>query len=220
MHPVRKVSNRGRNIIGHFPSLKMKRMIHFESLIERDLIYLLDYAPLVEQFCEQPLTIEYQHEGKRRKYTPDFHVVYAGRNLLFECKPARFVDDPDNQVKFEAARKWCHERRWTFKVVTDERLAANYRVENVKLLTRFARYDIPAEVKGRIFACLSSATGPVRVFDVMQAVDPDAPQTVLIPILHMAFHHQVHIPLDAAKIDSGSPIALLGIDAEKGLLPT
>ena len=36
--PVRKVSNRGGNTIGHFPSLKMGRMIDYESLIERDLI--------------------------------------------------------------------------------------------------------------------------------------------------------------------------------------
>jgi hypothetical protein len=69
--PVRKVSNRGGNIIGKFPSIKMRRMIAFESLLERDFIYLLDYDKDVEWFEEQPLTIEYQHEGKRRHCIPD-----------------------------------------------------------------------------------------------------------------------------------------------------
>ena len=34
---VRKVSNRGRNMIGRFPSLKLGRMVAYESLIELDL---------------------------------------------------------------------------------------------------------------------------------------------------------------------------------------
>jgi len=76
--PVRKVSNRGGNVIGHFPSLKMQRMIAFESLIERDYLYLLDYELDIEWFAEQPLTIEYRHNGKTLHYTPDFHIVAAG----------------------------------------------------------------------------------------------------------------------------------------------
>jgi hypothetical protein len=28
-------------MIGHFPSLKMRRMVAFESLIEQDLLYIL-----------------------------------------------------------------------------------------------------------------------------------------------------------------------------------
>jgi hypothetical protein len=57
--PVRKVSNRGGNIIGRFPSLKLERMVDFESLIERDFIYMLDFDSDVVSFTEQPLTIEY-----------------------------------------------------------------------------------------------------------------------------------------------------------------
>ena len=73
--PVRNVTNRGGNVIGRFPSLKMQRMIAFESLLERDFIYLLDYDAAVTWFEEQPLTIEYEHEGKLLHYTPDFHLV-------------------------------------------------------------------------------------------------------------------------------------------------
>ena len=76
--PVRKVSNRGGNIVGRFPSLKMGRMIAFESLLERDFIYLLDYDVRVEWFEEQPLTIEYQHDGQALHYTPDFHCRRGG----------------------------------------------------------------------------------------------------------------------------------------------
>jgi hypothetical protein len=217
---IRKVSNRGGNIIGHFPSLKLGRMVVFESLIERDFIYLLDYESGVEQFSEQPLIIRYQHGDKKRQYTPDFRVVHRGHNLLFECKPAQLVDDSENQIKFEAARLWCHKQGWTFRVVTDEYLASNWRVKNVKRLTQFARYAIGPEIKGRIFAFLSSIPGPVKVSDVMQAVDRQAPQSVIIPILHMAFHHEVYIPLNDTEITVNSPIALSNFSSEReALLP-
>jgi hypothetical protein len=193
-------------------------MINFESLIERDFICLLDYESAVEQFCEQPLTIKYQHDDRQRQYTPDFHVVHNGHNLLVECKPKQFVDDPENQIKFEAARWWCDERGWSFGVVTDEQLAANWRVKNIKLLTQFARYAISPEIKGRVFAFLSSVPGLVRVSDVMQGVSPETPQSLVIPILHMAYHHEVFIPLNDAKITVDSSIALTGFSSEKEIL--
>lgn len=205
---VRKVSNRGKNIIGHFPSLKLQRMVAFESLLERDFICVLDYEPAVTWFAEQPVVIHYEHDGKARHYTPDFHVVYREQPLLFECKPAHFVSKPENQIKFEAARLWCQTQGWQFQVVTDAQLRANWRVTNIKHLTQFARYAIPPAIKGRIFAFLAAAAGPVRVADVMQAVHPAHPPMALIPILHMAFHHEVHIPLDGAAITIHSPIAL------------
>lgn len=216
---VRRVSNRGGNIVGHFPSLKLGRMVAFESLIERDFVYLLDYHPGVEHFAEQPLTITYHHAGKKRQYTPDFHVIYKDRPFLFECKPVQFVDDPKNQIKFEAARSWCQEQEWAFGIVTDEHLASGWRIANIKLLTQFARYSIGPEIKGRIFAFLASIAGPVKVSDVMQEVNPDQPQSVMIPILHMTFHHEVHIPLNDSQITVDSLIALSSGPDELGAWP-
>ena len=100
--PVRKVSNRGGNIIGHYPSLKLGRMVAFESLIERDLIYLLDFEPDVTWFAEQPFTISYQYEGKALNYTPDFHVIRADQNILVECKPQKFVNTDVNPGLFSS----------------------------------------------------------------------------------------------------------------------
>ena len=103
--PVRKVSNRGGNVVGRFPSLKMGRMIAFESLLERDFIYLLDYNARVEWFEEQPLMIEYVEADRPLHYTPDFQVLEAGQCVLVECKPESFVESVDNQRKFAAARR-------------------------------------------------------------------------------------------------------------------
>jgi hypothetical protein len=206
--PVRRATYRGKNIIGYFPSLKMGRMINFESLIERDLICLLDFESQVQSFVEQPFSIEYQRQGRQYKYTPDFHVIFGGQNMVIECKPSQNVDKPKNRLKFAAARSWCHERNWLFEVVTDQRLAANWRVRNVKLLTRFARYTVHTDFKEHVWACLSAAHAPVRIADVVARVNQQAPQAAVIPLLHMAYHHEVYVPLNTAPITIETPIAL------------
>jgi hypothetical protein len=205
---VRKVSNRGGNIIGHFPSLKLGRMVAFESLIERDFIYLLDFEPGVTWFTEQPLTIFYWYEGKTLGYTPDFHVINGDQNILVECKPQKFISKADNQRKFTAAQAWCMAKGWLFRVVSDEQLRRGHRVNNVKLLTQFARYNIRPEVKNCIRTFLAGTPGPARVADVMVKVAPERPQTVIIPILHLAFHHELVLPLDEAPISTNSSVIL------------
>jgi hypothetical protein len=216
--PVRKAVNHGKNIIGHYPSLKMGRMINFESMIERDFICLLDFETKVQSFEEQPLALEYLHQGKQHKYTPDFHVIFAGQNILCECKPSQFVDTPENQLKFSAARAWCEEQKWLFEVVTDCQMLANWRVRNIKLLTRFARYPVSNEFRGRVLTYLSTNSTPSRMADVIQWVTPETTQTAVIPLLHMAFHHEIFIPLNAAPITVESPIALDAPFIETGLI--
>lgn len=206
--PVRRVSNRGRNVIGHFPSIKMKRMVAFESLIERDYLYLLDYEPNIEWFEEQPLTIEYQHDGKILHYTPDFHIVEPGRDILVECKPLAFVDKDENQRKFSAAHTWCSDRGWAFRVVTDQDVRAGFRLENVKLLTRYARHVVEPGTKGCIYALLHSAQTALSVDDLARRITCTAFSATTAAILCMAFHHEIFIPLDDAPILGNTRVCL------------
>src|SRR5713101_7989933 len=104
---ARRLSKRKHGLNGLFPSLKTGRMVWFESFLERDFIYWLEFEPSVVTFAEQPFTLEYAHLGKTRRYTPDFHVRYATRperDVLVECKPTTFVETEENQLKFRAAR--------------------------------------------------------------------------------------------------------------------
>lgn len=216
--PVRTVSNRGRrNVIGYFPSLKMRRMVQFESTLERDLIYLLDFDRLVSVFEEQPLKLAYQHERKTLSYTPDFRVeLTSGQRMLLECKPCRFVNSEENQRKFSAARAWCAIHGWQFHVVTEEQLQAGYLLQNVRLLTQHARHEVDAPLKGSIFAFLAGARHPVTIGDVLVGVNPANPNTVIMPILHMAYHHELSLPLDEAPLSAQSTICASCPAGEKG----
>ena len=197
--PVRKVSNRGGNVAGQFPSLKMGRMIAYESLLERDFINLLDYELRVEWFEEQPLTIEYLHEGQTLHYTPDFHLIEAGQHVLIECKPERFVDRDDNPRKFAVAREWCAARRWEFRVVTDQQLRTGFRLQNIQRLTRYARMTVDMNLCRQIEICLRATSTPT-LQALAQHLDPVDPQRIIVHLLHMAYHHQLDLPLDTALL--------------------
>lgn len=205
---VRQVSNRGRNIIGQLPSIKLGRMVDFESQIERDFIYLIDFDPVVTWYAEQPLFIDYSHEGKGYRYTPDFHLLRDERNVVVEIKPDKFISRPDNQRKFKAASTWCAERDWQFQVVTESQIRAGFRLQNIKRLTQFARYDVPPSVQEEILSAVGCLPTPVTIAAVMTALNPQSPQSMVIPILHMAYHHQLSVPLDDALITPDSAVGL------------
>jgi hypothetical protein len=206
--PVRNVASRGGNAIGRFPSLKMQRMIAFESLLERDFIYLLDYDATVTWFEEQPLTIEYEHEGKLLHYTPDFHLVERDQHVLIECKPEHFVNTADNQRKFAAARAWCQACDWQYRIVTDTDVRAGHRLQNIQLLTGYARHHIAPVLRCQIYAALQSASAATPIQDLARALCPSDLAAVTSAILHLAYHGVVDLPLDHAPITSTTPIVL------------
>jgi hypothetical protein len=205
--PVRNVSNRGGSVIGRFPSIKMERMIAFESLLERDFIYLLDYDARVEWFEEQPLTIEYEHEAQTLHYTSDFHVIGAGQQVVVECKPERFVETPDNQRKFAVARAWCVARGWEFRVVTDQQIRAGHRLSNIKRLTQYARLSLDPVFRYRVNVVLQDAPNPLTLQALAQAIEATDPDRAMAGLLHLAFHHQLNLALDLAPLSGQTLVA-------------
>lgn len=212
---IRKVSNRGGNTIGRLPSLKVDRMVSFESLLERDFIYWLEFEATVSWFTEQPLSISYQHGQRILRYTPDFHVVKQKQNFLVECKPAKFVARVENQRKFEAAQTWCAQQNWCFQVVTDVDLNQGYRLHNIKRLCQFARYPVAAGLKTRVLTFLKGASRPVTLVDVMRDVAPEQPQRLFIPLLTMAFHHEIQLALDEAPLSARTRVEI-ALSSEEG----
>lgn len=206
--PVRKVASRGGNVIGKFPSLKMQRQIAFESLLERDFVYILDYDTAVSWFEEQPLAIEYLHEGKTLHYTPDFHLVEHGQHVLVECKPVHFVNTTTNSRKFAVAQAWCQACNWQFRIVTDSEVRAGYRLHNIKLLTAYARQRLDPTLRCELYALLQSIPAATPIQDLAYALRGSDPVAVTAGLLHLAYHGVVELPLDGAPITRSTAVTL------------
>ncbi len=141
---VRKVRSLGSNIIGSFPSLKMKNhQIAFESTIERDFLFFLEYDSTVTCYYEQPFTIEHlDADGKLRTYTPDFQVIRTSGKELVECKPAALLNAAHTQRQTELGQQWAEEHDHAFTIMTDLALRSGHRLANLKLLWRYSRLSV------------------------------------------------------------------------------
>lgn len=121
----------------------------YRSSWELSYLFKLDTDPNVIQFSSEEVIIPYQDaNGKVRRYFVDFYVKRrVGETIieeLIEIKPYKETIPPmiseakrkkptksvlrailtwdTNQRKWEAARKYCERKGWTFRIVTEQDL--------------------------------------------------------------------------------------------------
>ena len=86
----RRVGKSYCNVTGLKASWRVGRMVEFESPLERDLITILEFSPIVETFEEQPITIRWVDSGgKEHPYTPDFLIRFRGQRFLRKGSTAK-----------------------------------------------------------------------------------------------------------------------------------
>lgn len=120
---VRKVVTRsGKRFRGKFPSQKLNRMVHWESMIERDAILHFEYHPLVLDYQEQPsIEIYYDRAGDQHQYFPDFRLTFIGSEDLFvEVKPVHVLATKVVRDKLQAISKRFNEQARLFRVMTED----------------------------------------------------------------------------------------------------
>lgn len=141
---VRSFTNRGSTtkVIGKFPSLKNDTSVWWESQIERDFIYLLEFDNEVLSYQEQPLRIQYVLNGRIHYYTPDFLVRRGHRKQIIEVKPEAKASSEFWRELFSAVASVFHQDGYEFLVATDNIIRIQPRLNNIKLLWRYARTTI------------------------------------------------------------------------------
>lgn len=141
---TRKITNtRSKKVIGKFPSLKMNTTIMWESQLERDYIYLLEIDTDAVAYWGQPLTIAYDRHNRRKKYTPDFLVERRELKQVVEVKPKSKIESFMTSDRFLGITNFCFSNGLEFAVVTEETIRVQPRLDNIKLLYRYARVDLP-----------------------------------------------------------------------------
>ena len=144
---ARKVVTRsGRGFRGYFPSKKLSRMVEYESLLERDAIYLFEHSPGVVSFQEQPEVIMYEYENKIRKYYPDFAVTLSSGVILhIEIKPQTILIHPAISGKFEAIIQRYKNHSAQFLILTELTIRKEPMFTNLKTINNFKKYHFDIE---------------------------------------------------------------------------
>lgn len=120
--------------------------IIFRSLWERKFMVYCDQNANVLEWASEEIALPYRGpDGKQHRYFPDFYMKVKESNgsikkYIIEIKPLKQCSPPKkpkrqtkgymreayeyvkNQAKWEAAREWCDDRQWEFKVVTEKEL--------------------------------------------------------------------------------------------------
>ncbi|WP_109117768.1 TnsA endonuclease N-terminal domain-containing protein [Azospirillum sp. TSO22-1] len=201
---ARRVITRSvHRVKGRFPSLKMGRTIHWESQLERDLIYLLEFDPDVQAYREQPTTLSLVVDGKSRRYTPDFLVQKPHGFYVVEVKPAEKARQPEYVALFAAATTSLQAMAAGFQILTEVDIRAQPRLDNIRLLLRYQRVDVPERVWPAIAGLLADGGKPAGVIcDALADVGVD-----MATLAALTCRHRLHADLNA-PFDTGSLLCL------------
>jgi len=122
-------------------------MIAFESTLERDLILLLEFDPLVRTVTEQPVRIHFENDGRQHVYTPDLYITYndpvSRLPMFIEVKYRRdlFENWSDLHARLRAGARYARRMRATFKILTDVEIRTK-RLQNVTWLMSYRSAQI------------------------------------------------------------------------------
>jgi hypothetical protein len=120
----------------------MQGLIWYESLNERDYMYLLEIDPDVVSYSSQPLKISYTLNNQLRRYTPDFLVQRLSLQQIVEIKPEKRLNHDQNLQLFQAITNLSQSQGWEFLVITDKMIKQEPLLSNVKLLYRYAQIPL------------------------------------------------------------------------------
>ncbi|WP_221761648.1 TnsA endonuclease N-terminal domain-containing protein [Edaphobacter aggregans] len=139
MRSRRVVSRSNARSTGKYPSWKMGRMMHWESIHELNAFRLLDCDPNVTSYCEQPCQIVYVLDGVERLHYPDIIVTTTAGKQLWEVKLRSNASEPEVLARTaflsRALPRWGYE----YQTVFDEDLAKQPRLSNANLLLRLGK---------------------------------------------------------------------------------
>ena len=121
--------------------------IIYRSLWERKFMVYCDKNENILEWGSEEIAIPYRSplDNKIHRYFPDFYIKYKDANgkirrSLIEVKPYRQTQQPPilekktkgyiyevaeyakNQAKWSAAKEFCEDRRWEFKIFTEKEL--------------------------------------------------------------------------------------------------
>lgn len=159
---ARVIPKNYRNVTGRLASTKNQRLVGFESTLEKDFLLLLEFAPDVSGFDEQPITICYRDaHGQPRRYTPDVLVRFHAPDRPTELYEVKYRDDLRQnwavyRPKFKAAWRYARQQRWRFRWVT-EREVRTPRLSNARFLRRFRALNPPESDRALLLSMLAQA---------------------------------------------------------------
>ena len=191
---ARKVVTRGPiGNVGKFPSIKMDRSIHWESMLERDRFRQLEFERDVISYREQPFTIAFLMDGKRCVYTPDIEVKRLNGLFIEEVKPEAKLSCPELLRRLEALADVFESQGMQFRVVTERTIRRQPYLKNINALLRYSRL-IPTEKESDLVESVAHAHQTITLGDLFREFETRGGRREAI--FAMLWHGQLTINME------------------------
>ena len=213
--PARKViTRRTARVIGLFASVKMKRLVPWESQLELDYLRLMEVDNSVVAFHAQPEVCLYQLQGKEHRYFPDLRVELSDGSIrMVEVKYKADANTPENKERFALIKALYAERRISFEVVTELDIRRQPRLANAKLMLDYRDCE-PSESMNLRVAEAFAVRRPVTLGDLEAALG--FPTERRGEFYAMALRGHFGIDLENAPLSADSLITGCVLRSSKG----
>jgi hypothetical protein len=198
------VSRSKAGVQGKVADVVTGRSRHAESLNELQAFRVLLATAHADGWQEQPFTLEYHHEGKKRRYTPDLLVAWGTHRHVVEIKEDAEADRPENQARFALIGELLTEHGYYFRLWKKSEICAEPRLTNAGLTLRYRSVEVPAVEREKIRRTFST-TAELRL-DTFRETPGITLQGVLRLVLDGTLHIDWWEPLTPASLVSIIPI--------------
>ncbi|WP_197080634.1 hypothetical protein [Methylophilus sp. TWE2] len=134
------VTRSGRGVRGYSASLKMRKMIPWESTLERDAILILEFSHEVKNYSAQPQKFYFYEHDQQKFCYPDFRACRANKCIThIEVKPSAKLKCPILRARLAAIKKAHEQQDIDYQIWDETFIRQEPRLTNLKLLA----YHLP-----------------------------------------------------------------------------
>jgi len=181
------VSRSKTGVQGKIADVINSRSRHAESQNELKAFRILLATGRSAKWQEQPFVLEYHHEGKVHRYTPDVLVVCGAHREVVEIKEDAEVELADNKSRFDLIRELLDDHGYQFRIWKRSEICAEPRLANVGIVLRYRCVEVAAvEYESIRRAFCSTSELPLRTFyKALGVTVPGVLRLVLDGVLHL-----------------------------------
>ena len=94
--------------------------LDYESKLEQKMLILYDKFRFVKDIKSQSIRIDYEYNGRKHKYYPDFQILTNTNKLVIvEIKNFRGMFDRKNLIKYGAMKAYCERNGFGYVMIDD-----------------------------------------------------------------------------------------------------
>lgn len=200
--PARVIGTSRRALTGKV-RVEGGRAVGFESSLERDWQICLDFDPAVKTILEQPFSIFYPADAGELRYTPDMLAEYCLRGgdssvVVYEVKHLEDLREEWQKYRrrFSEAVRYCRQRGWRFKIVTERHIRTPY-LQNAKFLRKYRAREEQALFKDQLLYSLKAlGTTTPQALLAFSYLHDEKRMAALTELWRMVAKREVNVDLD------------------------